>query len=143
MWIGPEQKLDKVHRMVAKKYEASQIQGLWSLGLQSLGLQRHCKLEEDIEAWEACVVYYRRPKKGGGRGGGLSGSGSGAGVGSGARWLAMGEDDGPGANASFQGRTFQEEPAAPRLLRLVLGWVKERARARAGAGAGLGGEAEM
>ena len=24
---------------------------------------RHCKVEEHIDAWEACVVYFRRPLK--------------------------------------------------------------------------------
>lgn len=36
-------------------------------------LSRHCRLAEDIEKWEACVVYFRRPYKDAGAGGSSSG----------------------------------------------------------------------
>lgn len=46
--------------------------GIPSLSHPPLLSIRHCKVEESIDSWEACVVYFRRPLKntGGSLGGG-------------------------------------------------------------------------
>lgn len=44
-------------------------------------LDRHCRLAEDIDKWEACVVYFRRPHKDAGAGGSSSGPALGLGAG--------------------------------------------------------------
>lgn len=43
------------------------LQVLFSLFMLSFvfraGYVRHCKVEEEIDQWEECVVYFRRPQK--------------------------------------------------------------------------------
>ncbi|CAM9157740.1 unnamed protein product, partial [Choristocarpus tenellus] len=70
---------------------------------------RHCKLEEDIESWESCVVYYRRQQKGE-----LYGAGASSGL---SRWVLApfgpirepdsSQDAGPGVNNAYKGRSYK------------------------------------
>ncbi|CAM9402424.1 unnamed protein product, partial [Hapterophycus canaliculatus] len=93
----------------------------------------HCKVEEHIDAWEACVVYFRRPLKNTTAAANSAGGGGGA-----SAAFAPGPkgEAGPGVNNAHQGHTFKEPSATPRLLRLIQRWIKEQAR---GGGAGGGG----
>ncbi|CAM9911722.1 unnamed protein product, partial [Scytosiphon promiscuus] len=79
----------------------------------------HCKVEEHIDAWEACVVYFRRPLKN------TTAAPTNPGIGGGgSAGLAPGEA-GPGVNNAHQGHTFKEPSATPRLLRLIQRWAED------------------
>ncbi|CAM9913537.1 unnamed protein product [Ectocarpus sp. 13 AM-2016] len=96
----------------------------------------HCKVEEHIDAWEACVVYFRRPLKNtADAGGSAAGSHFLSGFGPGGEGI---NNAGPGVNNAHQGHTFKEPSATPRLLRLIQRWIKEQARGGGGGGGGGG-----